>query len=62
MQRFSLLVRVGLDSATVEVRCADLNVEAELMLGNRALPTVLNSYRNFFEVSLHNVQLACLMT
>ena len=37
---------------TVEVRCENLSMEAKVTVGSRALPTVLNSYRNFFEVSL----------
>lgn len=36
---------------TVEVRCENLTMEAKVSVGSRALPTVLNSYRNFFEVS-----------
>lgn len=35
----------------VEVRCENLTMEAKVTVGSRALPTVLNSYRNFFEVS-----------
>ena len=44
--------RVGIDIPTVEVRCENLTMEAKVTVGSRALPTVLNSYRNFFEVSL----------
>lgn len=40
---------------TVEVRCENLTMEAKVTVGSRALPTVLNSYRNFFEVGLRNV-------
>ena len=43
--------RVGIELATVEVRCEHLTLEAEIQLGKRALPTVLNAYRDFFEVS-----------
>ena len=35
----------------MEVRFQKLNIEAKIQLGNRALPTVLNSYRDFVEVS-----------
>ncbi|KAL0029477.1 hypothetical protein WJX77_010449 [Trebouxia sp. C0004] len=41
--------RVGIELATTEVRCEHLTLEANIQLGNRALPTVLNSYRDFFE-------------
>ena len=44
--------RVGVDMPTVEVRCENLTMEAKVTVGSRALPTVLNSYRNFFEVGL----------
>lgn len=44
--------RVGIAPATVEVRFQDLHIEAKVFVGARALPSVLNSYRNFFEVSL----------
>lgn len=37
---------------TVEVRCENLTMEAKVTVGSRALPTVLNSYRNFFEVGV----------
>ena len=33
-----------------EVRFENLGVEAEVFVGSRNLPTVINSYRNFFEV------------
>ena len=36
----------------VEVRFQNLSVTAMIYLGNRSEPTVLNSYRNFFEVQL----------
>ena len=42
--------RVGVQQPTVEVRFEDLNVEAEVFVGNRGLPTVINSYRNFVQV------------
>ena len=34
----------------VEVRFENLGVEADVYVGSRNLPTVLNSYRNFVEV------------
>lgn len=42
--------RVGIELATVEVRCESLTMEAKISVGSRALPTVLNAYRDFFEV------------
>jgi len=36
--------------SSVEVRFKDLMVEAMIYLGNRSVPSVLNSYRNAFEV------------
>jgi hypothetical protein len=42
---------VGADLPTVEVRFKDLDVRTSVYLGNRALPTLLNSYRNAIEVS-----------
>ena len=43
---------MGITTSSVEVRFEDLRVEAKVFVGARALPTVLNSYRNFFEVSV----------
>ena len=42
--------RVGIAPSTVEVRFQDLHIQAKVFVGARALPSVLNSYRNFFEV------------
>lgn len=42
--------RVGIAPSTVEVRFQDLHIQAQVFVGARALPSVLNSYRNFFEV------------
>ncbi len=44
--------RVGIAPSTVEVRFEDLHIQAKVFVGARALPSVLNSYRNFFEVSV----------
>ena len=44
--------RVGIAPSTVEVRFQDLHIQAKVFVGARALPSVLNSYRNFFEVSV----------
>lgn len=40
-----------METATVEVRFQKLSIAANIQLGNRALPTVLNSYRDFVEVA-----------
>ncbi|XP_020269449.1 ABC transporter G family member 36-like [Asparagus officinalis] len=41
--------RVGIDIPMIEVRYENLNVEAEIHVGNRGLPTVLNSVINVLE-------------
>ncbi|XP_062163258.1 pleiotropic drug resistance protein 1-like isoform X3 [Alnus glutinosa] len=41
--------RVGLDIPTVEVRFEHLNVEAEVYVGSRALPTICNFFINMLE-------------
>ncbi|KAF8032639.1 hypothetical protein BT93_D1534 [Corymbia citriodora subsp. variegata] len=41
--------RVNLKLPTIEVRFQDLNVEAEAHVGDRAIPTVLNSFINRLE-------------
>lgn len=45
--------RVGADLPTVEVRFRDLDVRTLVYLGNRAVPTLLNAYRNQIEVRLY---------
>lgn len=47
---FLLGCRVGIELSKVEVRFENLTVEADVHVGGRALPTVLNSVRNFVEV------------
>ncbi|XP_039117422.1 ABC transporter G family member 35-like isoform X1 [Dioscorea cayenensis subsp. rotundata] len=42
--------RVGIELPTIEVRYEHLNIEAEAYVGNRGLPTVLNSAINVLEV------------
>lgn len=46
-----MLKRVGLDIPTIEVRFERLNVEAEVHVGSRALPSLLNFSFNMLEVS-----------
>ncbi|XP_078161527.1 ABC transporter G family member 36-like [Carex rostrata] len=41
--------RVGIDVPTIEVRYENLNIDAEAHVGNRGLPTVLNSTINMIE-------------
>lgn len=36
----------------IEVRFENLNIEADVQAGTRALPTLVNVSRDFFEVSL----------
>ncbi|KAF5456683.1 hypothetical protein F2P56_026134 [Juglans regia] len=47
--------RVGLDIPTVEVRFEHLNVEAEIYVGSRALPTICNFLVNMLEGFLNNL-------
>ncbi|KAK7839281.1 abc transporter g family member 40 [Quercus suber] len=41
--------RVGLELPTIEVRFEHLNVEAEVYIGSRALPTIFNFFVNMLE-------------
>ncbi|XP_073109550.1 ABC transporter G family member 42-like [Elaeis guineensis] len=52
--------KVGIQLPTVEVRFENLTVEAKCHIGNRALPTLLNSARNIVEsaVGLLGIRLA----
>lgn len=42
--------RAGVKQPTVEVRWKNLFVETDVVVGDRGLPTVMNSYRTFIEV------------
>jgi hypothetical protein len=42
--------RVGIDIPTIEVRYENLSIVAEAHVGNRGLPTILNSTMNTLEV------------
>jgi len=46
-----VVCRVGVQQPTVEVRFQNLSVNAEVYVGTRALPTILNFYRNIVEVN-----------
>ena len=48
----SVTCRVGMEIPSVEVRFENLTVESSVFVGSRALPSVLNAYRNFVEVCL----------
>ncbi|GLJ08416.1 hypothetical protein SUGI_0088300 [Cryptomeria japonica] len=50
--------RVGMRIPTVEVRFENLTVNAECLVGGRALPTLLNSAKNFLEAMLGMVGLS----
>ncbi|XP_021746286.1 pleiotropic drug resistance protein 1-like [Chenopodium quinoa] len=41
--------RVGIEIPTIEVRYENLNVEAQVLVGSRGLPSVLNFFTNTFE-------------
>lgn len=46
--------RAGIKVPTVEVRWQNLHVECNVVVGDRGLPTVMNSYRTFIEVCSTN--------
>nr|TKS15347.1 hypothetical protein D5086_0000033840 [Populus alba] len=48
---------VGIEIPTVEVRFEHLNVETEVYLGSRALPTIFNSFANIVEGSLNYLRM-----
>ena len=45
--------RAEIDLASVEVRFENLSIDADIAVGARGEPTVLNAYRNKLEVSNH---------
>lgn len=49
---YFLLCRVGISLPTVEVRFQHLTVEADCHVGDRALPSLLNTARNLAESAL----------
>ena len=51
--------RVGIEMSRVEVRFEDLRIDADVFVGGRAMPTVLNSVRNFVEVRSRLFCLRC---
>lgn len=44
--------RVGIEVPKIEVRFENLNIEADVQAGTRALPTLVNVSRDFVEVCL----------
>lgn len=44
--------RAEIDLASVEVRFENLSIDADIAVGARGEPTVLNAYRNKLEVCL----------
>ncbi|EEC70582.1 hypothetical protein OsI_01785 [Oryza sativa Indica Group] len=53
--------RVGIDYPTIEVRFEKLEVEAEVHVGNRGLPTLLNSIINTVQLLLKTFNLKALI-
>ena len=49
---FVMLLRVGIEIPTIEIRFEHLNLGAEAHVGSRALPTVINFTFNIIEVML----------
>ncbi|KAK9788281.1 hypothetical protein WJX73_004447 [Symbiochloris irregularis] len=49
--------KAGIQQSRVEVRFENLNVETEIFVGARNLPSVANSYRNIFETYLVKLKL-----
>ncbi|KAI9110322.1 hypothetical protein K1719_018764 [Acacia pycnantha] len=49
--------RVGIDIPTIDVRYENLNIEAEVNVGSRALPTVLNFTTNMVESFLNSLHI-----
>ncbi|XP_071737932.1 ABC transporter G family member 31-like [Rutidosis leptorrhynchoides] len=50
--------RVGLEVPKVEVRFEKLNIEADVLVGSRALPTLINYIRNVFERLLTTLRIS----
>lgn len=52
--RTLLYCRVGIEMTKVEVKFEDLVVGTKVFVGSRALPSVVNAYRNAIEVLIHS--------
>jgi len=46
-----LWCRVGIHLSHVEVRFQDLNIETDVLVGSRGLPSVSNAFLNYVQVS-----------
>ncbi len=53
MHYFDFSCRAGIHLPTLEVKFKGVSVDAQVYKGDRALPTILNSYRNLVEVGLN---------
>lgn len=53
--RIWLVCRTGVELPTVTVQYEGLNIGATVHVGGRALPSVLNAYRNAIEVPSANL-------
>ena len=42
--------RVGIQLSQVELRFEDLNIETDVYVGSRALPSVTNAFLNYLQV------------
>lgn len=51
VQNRSGMCRAEIDLASVEVRFQNLSIDADIAVGSRGEPTVLNAYRNKLEVN-----------
>ncbi|KAG7637916.1 ABC transporter G family member 31 [Arabidopsis thaliana] len=51
------LDRVGMEVPKIEVRFENLNIEADVQAGTRALPTLVNVSRDFFERCLSSLRI-----
>jgi hypothetical protein len=51
LQRAIALRRADVEPPSVEVRFHNLDIDGNVYVGSRALPTLLNSYRNAIEVN-----------
>ena len=51
--------RAQIELASVEVRFQNLSIDADIAVGSRGEPTVLNAYRNTVEVGTQGNQYRC---
>ena len=53
--------RVGIQLSQVEVRFEDLNIESDVFVGSRALPSVTNEFLNYAQACITCTPSACVM-